>query len=42
MINSCMEDYMKTFCETYKLRNLVKEPTCLKKKQKKPERIRDV
>ena len=29
--NSCMEDSpMKTFGEFYKLRNLIKEPTCLK------------
>ena len=30
-INSCMDDSpMIGFCETYKLRNLVKHPTCLK------------
>ena len=29
--NSCMDDSpMIGFCETYKLRNLVKHPTCLK------------
>ena len=29
--NSCMEDFpMKTFGENYKLRNLIKEPTCFK------------
>ena len=29
--NSCMEDSpRKTFCEIYKLRNLIKEPTCFK------------
>ena len=29
--NSCMEDSpMKTFGEIYKLRNLIKEPTCFK------------
>ena len=29
--NSCMDDYlMKTFCETYKLQNLIKESTCFK------------
>ena len=30
--NSCMDDSpMKTFGEIYKLRNLIKEPTCFKK-----------
>ena len=29
--NPCMEDSsVKTFCEIYKLRNLIKEPTCFK------------
>ena len=29
--NSCMEDFpVKTFGENYKLRNLIKEPSCLK------------
>ena len=28
---SCMEDYpIKKFCETYKLRNFIKDPTCFK------------
>ena len=29
--NACMDDFsMIDFCETYKLRNLVKHPTCFK------------